>query len=105
MSEDMPEDMPDHMPEDMPDRMPNRMSEDMSDRMPEDLPVRKCINVMVGITRSKVIFNLCVLACKSTTGIFCNYIGYIAMISYGSMPFTVLPFLGDEHPKIKICLF
>ena len=27
----------------------------MSDRMPEDLPVRKCINVMVGITRSKVI--------------------------------------------------
>jgi len=35
--------------------MPNRMSEDMSDRMPEDLPVRKCINVMVGITRSKVI--------------------------------------------------
>ena len=52
MPEDMPEDMPDHMP----DRMPNRMSEDMSDRMPEDLPVRKCINVMVGITRSKVIF-------------------------------------------------
>ena len=40
------------MPEDMPDRMP----EDMSDRMPEDLPVRKSINVMVGITRSKVIF-------------------------------------------------
>ena len=55
MPEDLPEDMPDHMPEDMPDRMPNRMSEDMSDRMPEDLPVRKCINVMVGITRSKVI--------------------------------------------------
>ena len=50
----MPEDMPDHMPEDMP----NRMSEDMSDRMPEDLPVRKCINVMVGITRSKVFFYL-----------------------------------------------
>ena len=40
----------------MPDRMPNRMSEDMSDKMPEDLPVRKCINVMVGITRSKVIY-------------------------------------------------
>ena len=47
--------MPEDMPEDMPDRMPNRLSEDMSDRMPEDLPVRKCINVMVGITRSKVI--------------------------------------------------
>ena len=40
----------------MPDRMPDRMPEDMSDRMPEDLPVTKCINVMVGITRSKVIF-------------------------------------------------
>ena len=48
----MPEDMPDRMP----DRMANRMPEDMSDRMPEDLPVTKCINVMVGITRSKVIF-------------------------------------------------
>ena len=57
MPEDLPEDMPEHMPEDMPDRMPNRLSEDMSDRMPEDLPVRKCINVMVGITRSKVIFS------------------------------------------------
>jgi hypothetical protein len=40
------------MPEDMPDKMP----EGMSDRMPEDLPVTKSINVMVGITRSKVIF-------------------------------------------------
>ena len=47
--------MPEDMPEDMPDRIPNRMPEDMSDRMPEDLPVRKCINVMVGITRSKEI--------------------------------------------------
>ena len=56
MSEDMSDRMPNRMPEDMPDRMPNRMSEDMSDRMPEDVPVRKCINVMVGITRSKVIF-------------------------------------------------
>ena len=56
MPEDMPDSMPDRMPEDMPDRMPNRMPEDMSDRMPQDLPVRKCINVMVGITRSKVFF-------------------------------------------------
>jgi hypothetical protein len=31
------------------------MPEGMSDRMPEDLPVTKCINVMGGITRSKVI--------------------------------------------------
>ena len=51
MSDRMPEDMPDRMPEDMSDRM----SQDMPDRMPEDLPVRICINVMVGITRSKVI--------------------------------------------------
>ena len=48
----MPEDMSDRMLEDMPDKMP----EDMSDRLPEDLPVTKCINVMVGITRSKVFF-------------------------------------------------
>ena len=54
MSDRMPEDMPDRMPEDMPDRMP----EDMSDRMPEDLPVRKCKNVTVGITRSKVFFSI-----------------------------------------------
>ena len=50
MPEDMPEDMPGRMPEDMPDRMPDRMPEDMSDRMPEDLPVKKRINVMVGMT-------------------------------------------------------
>ena len=62
MSDRMPEDMPDRMPEDMPEHMPedmpDRMPEDMSDRMPEDLPVRKCINVMVGITRSKVFFHM-----------------------------------------------
>jgi hypothetical protein len=50
MPDGLPEDMPEHMPEDLPGRMP----EDMSDRMPEDLPVTKRINVMVGITRSKV---------------------------------------------------
>ena len=63
MPDRMPEDMPEHKPEDMPDRMPEvmpedmpeHMPEDMPDRIPEDLPVRKCINVMVGITRSKVI--------------------------------------------------
>ena len=58
MSDRMPEDMPDRMPEGMPDRMSDRMPEGMSDRMPEDLPVTKCINVMVGITRSKVIFSV-----------------------------------------------
>jgi len=67
MSEDMPEDMPDRVPEDMPEHfaedMPGRMPEDMPDRMPEAMPdkmpegmsVTKRINVMVGITRSKVI--------------------------------------------------
>ena len=35
--------------------MPDKMPEDMSDTMPEDLPVTKRIDVMVGITRSKVI--------------------------------------------------
>ena len=58
--EDMPDTVPEHMPEDMPGRMPedmpDRMPENMSDRMPENLPVTKCINVMVGITRSKVFF-------------------------------------------------
>ena len=57
MSDRMPEDMPGRMPEDMPDRMP----EDMPDRMPEDLSVTKRINVMVGITRSKVIDAFCKL--------------------------------------------
>ena len=55
MPDGMPEDMPGRMPEAMPDRMPDRMPEDMSDIMPEDLPVTKCINAMLGITRSKVI--------------------------------------------------
>ena len=54
MPEHLPEDMPGRMPEAMPDRMPEKMPEDMSDRMPEDLPVTKPIDVMVGITRSKV---------------------------------------------------
>ena len=63
MPDRMPEDLPDRMPEDMPEHMPDRMPEDMSDRMPEDLPVRKCINVMVGITRSEVFFVKCGSCC------------------------------------------
>ena len=47
--------MSEDMPEDMLDRMPDRMPEDVSDRMPEHVPVTKRINVMVGMTRSKVI--------------------------------------------------
>ena len=60
MSEDMPEDMPDRIPEDMPDKMP----EDMSDRMPQDLPVTKRMDVMVGITRSKVFFLAYPICCS-----------------------------------------
>ena len=64
MSDRMPENMPDRMPDRVPDRMSDRMPEDMPDRMPEDmsdrmqenLPVTKRINVMVGITRSKVVY-------------------------------------------------
>jgi hypothetical protein len=52
----MPDRMQDRMPEDMSDRIADRIPGDMSDRMPEDLPVRKCINAMVGIIRSEVIF-------------------------------------------------
>ena len=71
MLDRMPEDLPNNMPEDMLDRMPDRMPEDMpedmpdkmSDRKPEDLPVTKCINVMVGITRS-MFFCFC-LRCLS----------------------------------------
>ena len=39
----------------MPEDTAGRMPEDMPERMPEDLPVTKRINVMVGMTRSKVI--------------------------------------------------
>ena len=79
--EDMPEhfaeDMPGRMPEDMPDRMsedmPDKMPEDMSDRMPEDLPVTKCIDVMVGITRSKVFFWLLMPHRSALLFQFCSF--------------------------------
>ena len=61
MPKDLPDRMPDRMSEDMPEDMPDRMPEDMPEHMPEDMPVRvpvtKCIDVMVGITRSKVILS------------------------------------------------
>jgi hypothetical protein len=56
MSDKMPANIPDRMSEDLPNRMPNRMSKNMSNKMPEDVPVKTYINVMVGITRSKVIY-------------------------------------------------
>ena len=48
----MPEDMRSRMPENILDKMP----ENMPDKMPEGLPVTKRINVMVEMTRSKLIF-------------------------------------------------
>ena len=51
MSDRMPKDMSDRIPGDMSDRMP----EDISDRMPEDLPITKYINIIVGISRNKII--------------------------------------------------
>ena len=62
------------MPEDMPDRMPDRMPENMSDRMPEDLPVTKCINVMVGITRSNL-FLFISGGCACYLSFRCLYLG------------------------------
>ena len=55
MLDKVPECLPEHMPEHIAEDMPGRMPEDMSDRMPEDLLVTKRIDVMVGITRSKVV--------------------------------------------------
>jgi hypothetical protein len=70
MPDGMPEGMPEHMPEDMPGRMP----EAMPDRMPEDLPVTKRIDVMVGITRSKVIFKFYVSNKKSYCLDWCRFL-------------------------------
>ena len=47
----MSDKMPDRMPEDMSDRMP----EDMSEYMSEIFPIRKYINIMVGIIWNKPI--------------------------------------------------
>jgi hypothetical protein len=44
------------MPKNMPEDLPNKMSKNMLNRMPEDMPVKTYINVMVRITRSKVIY-------------------------------------------------
>jgi hypothetical protein len=55
--------------------MPDRMPEDMSDRMPEDLPVRKCINAMVGIIRSEVIFPIqMAIICRNSYLIISNHL-------------------------------
>jgi len=75
----------------MPDRMPDRMPEDMSDRMPEDLPVRKSINVMVGITRSKVFFSM----------VFLPPDILLAMAIYGPIPDILQPRYKRERTKVS----
>jgi hypothetical protein len=75
--------MSEDMPEDMPDRMPDRMPEDMSDRMPEDLPVAKRINVMVGMTRSKVFFCAVCVLCYSC--IFSGHALFFVKLSFLSI--------------------
>ena len=100
MPEHLPEDMPGRMPEDMPDRMPDRMPENMSDRMPEDLPVTKCINVMVGITRSKVI---------NLIGFFNHQIpshdlGHpVFVLPFDYVPVRFLPIPAAFRPGIDTC--
>ena len=75
--------MPDRMPEDMPDKMP----EDMSGRMPEDLPVTKRIDVMVGITRSKVFFTC-----------FCSWLELVPLFSCRAF----LLRLNQGHPPLSL---
>ena len=67
----------------MPDRMPDNMPEDMPDRMPDRMPVRTCINVMVGITRSKVILSL---SSRAVPGI--SYLD-----------------VAEVFPSISVCVF
>ena len=94
LSEDMPEDMPDRVPEDMPEHisedMPDKMAEDMPDREPEDLPVTKRIDVMVGITRSKVIRDLMDII-RDLMGICRVFLGNSWGVSSSS---------GFKHPRV-----
>jgi hypothetical protein len=75
MPKDLPDRMPDRMSENMPEDMPDRVPEDMPDGMPEGLPVTKRIDVMVRITRSKVIFHI--FASFSYTAFFLVILKYI----------------------------
>ena len=110
MPEHMPEDMPGRMPEDMPDSMPedipDKLPEDMSDRMPEDFPVTKRIDVMVGITRSKVILVVWVrllLCCLR----HCLRNAYAATVgAYAAHPFEGVPTQAQRpHKATPQCMF
>ena len=58
--------------------------------MPEDLPVRKCINVMVGITRSKVIY------------LFMSMYVYIYIYNY---IYTQVMYTSAQHDNIEKTFF
>ena len=61
MSEWMPNKMPEYMSNRMPDKMPDRMSQYMLDKLfekKEYMSKYTSLNVMVGITRSKILFSM-----------------------------------------------
>ena len=78
--------------------MPDKMPEDMPDKMPEDLPVTKRIDVMVGITRSKVIslFNSIVsqalTSSLSSVPMFPFCLPLKTMVAFASRNFLLLDF-------------
>ena len=57
----MPKNISNRISENTSDKMPEKIPENISNRMPEDLPIIKHINVMVGITRSKVILRFLII--------------------------------------------
>ena len=101
----VPEDMPDRMLEDMPDRMPDRMPENMSDRMPEDLPVTKCINVMVGITRSKVIyfsFSLSIYNINRDTWLYILFIYTLFVVNHKILYIDIM-YTSKQLQSVTFC--
>ena len=66
----MLENIPNYILEDMLDRMLNRMLEDILNRILEDLPVRKYINIMVGIIWNKLFFSWGLIWYKKNTYYF-----------------------------------
>jgi len=79
----------------------------MSDRMPGDLPVRKCINVMVGITRSKVIF-YAFGTCVSPRRIFLR-LGHLCLVQvylfYTRMEIGLVRLLRVYFLPRALCIF
>jgi len=79
----------------------------MFDRMPEDLPGTKCINVMVGITRSKVfLFKHLVVNANQISdlgGEFLRFSGVeisLDLVGLGLFP-QMSMLIRDSHPVIS----